>query len=1040
MDAEGTSDVSADQRGVPVDALHPGDVIAHYQIVRKIAEGGMGEVYLATDRELGREIALKVLPRELTQDSERVSRFRQEARAASALNHPHILTIYEIRDTTTGEGQTDGIHFIAMEYIDGGTLHSKIHQERLGPTKILKYMAQVADGLAKAHASNIIHRDLKPANIMVSRDGYAKIVDFGLAKLVEAVGVADDSVGKATIVRPPRSRVGTVIGTAGYMSPEQAEGKTDQVDHRSDIFAFGCILYEAVTHHCPFEGDSLIKSTYRLLYEEPAPVDEYNPDAPPELQRIIRRCLAKDPEERYQSIKDVSNDLLEVIDQQGSDTRPPRTSSARKAAWRLRSAVTSRLRVALASGVVVVLAAAIAAVVVWHIHAGSNTPPAEATRLYEAGTNALREGAVYQAAKLLERAVRADERFLLARARLTEALMELGYTDQAKDQALRLAALIRDSKNLSQIDDLYLRAITAAVARDFNRALAHYRRIVELTTGAERAYALVDLGLTWEQMNDVSKATEAYLEATRLNPESAAAFLRLGAAYGQQHKLKEASAALAKADALYEALGNVEGRAEVQYRLAVAANRTGRIAEARDRLQQALAIARAAGNEPLQIKCLLNLSSVYIEENNKAGGEQTASQAIELAQVAGLENLAVRGFVDLGNVYFIHGEYAQAESYYRRALAFAEKAKSAGNIARAVFSLGSLRMSQGRTDEGIPYVERALSFYGPAGYKYETGLCYLLLGRANRRHGQHDAALRMFRQVDELARRQGDADQQMRAREGIAGILLRQQRYPEALREYRDLIDTARQQKRDLTLVSYLDSLASILWHLGRYSEAHDALKEAFEIATRPVGGSKRAEAALHVTAASAALSERRFSEAAIEAEKVLLLKANAHTDVVITAKSILGASLTARGKLAEGKRLCGEAVTEALAEKDPALIVEISMAFAELLADTGDARRALDLASDVEERAKRTGQSDSEWRAAVVAGRSGQKLGQIERARSHCARATAVLAALRLGWEPTVYRSYLARPDVWRSHKQLEALARSLGFPPLDRPTPSHL
>ena len=289
----------------------------------------------------------------------------------------------------------------------------------------------------------------------------------------------------------------------------------------------------------------------------------------------------------------------------------------------------------------------------------------------------------------------------------------------------------------------------------------------------------------------------------------------------------------------------------------------------------------------------------------------------------------------------------------------------------------------------------------------------------------------MFRKVEDLAQAQGDTDQQTRAREGIANILLRQERFPEALREYRSLIDTVRQQKRDLILVYYLNSLASILWKLGRYAEAHDTLKEEFEIATRPVGGSTKAEAALHATASSAALSERRFSEAANEANKVLALKDGSETEVVITAKSLLGASLSARGQFAEGKRLCEEAVTEALAAKDPSLIAHASMVLAEVLGDTGDARGALDIASDVEERAKRSGQGDSEWRAAVIAGTSARKLGELENARAHCATATARLAALRQAWPPDDFKGYLTRPDVSRSHQQLEALARSLGLPP---------
>jgi len=274
----------------------------------------MGEVYKAIDTRLDRPVALKILPAELVTDSDRVRRFIGEAKAASALNHPHIITIYEI-----GEAQLDAAnpqdvaHYIAMEYISGATLHVKIHREHLDPKKLLDYFAQTADGLAKAHAAGIVHRDLKPENIMVTEDGYAKILDFGLAKLIEAEEPATAAAdpGEAATAVMDKTRPGVVMGTIGYMSPEQAQGRV--VDQRSDIFSFGCILYEAATRVKPFQGDSVIDSLHKIVYGQAPPIATTNPDAPAELQRIIRKCLAKDPAERYQSIKDIAIDLRALI-------------------------------------------------------------------------------------------------------------------------------------------------------------------------------------------------------------------------------------------------------------------------------------------------------------------------------------------------------------------------------------------------------------------------------------------------------------------------------------------------------------------------------------------------------------------------------------------------------------------------------------------------------------------------------------------------------------------------------------------------------
>jgi serine/threonine protein kinase/tetratricopeptide (TPR) repeat protein len=301
-----------------------GTKLGRYEIRSQIGAGGMGEVYLAEDTQLRRRVALKILPGDLASNQDRMRRFIQEARAAAALNHPNIAHIYEI-------GEADGVNFIAMEFIDGSTLRELIHGRQTDLSKFLRYLQYAAEGLAKAHAAGIVHRDLKPDNIMITRDGHAKILDFGLAKLIEQRPLATSTKGSseaATAVMPQHSTPGTVMGTVGYMSPEQAQGKTNEIDHRSDIFSFGCILFEAVTGKRPFEGESAIKSLHKLVYEPAPPLADFNPSAPPELQRIVRRCLAKDADERYQTIKDVTIELRELRREmadgvEGDTTVPP---------------------------------------------------------------------------------------------------------------------------------------------------------------------------------------------------------------------------------------------------------------------------------------------------------------------------------------------------------------------------------------------------------------------------------------------------------------------------------------------------------------------------------------------------------------------------------------------------------------------------------------------------------------------------------------------------------------------------------------------
>src|SRR6266481_5339557 len=302
-------------------SMKPGIKLAHYEIRSKIGAGGMGEVYLAVDTELDRTVAIKILPAALAADAQRLQRFVQEAKAASALNHPHILTIYEI-------GVTGNSRFIATEFIDGDTLRPHIGAG-LKLAEVLEIAIQVYGALAAAHAAGIIHRDIKPENIMVRRDGYIKLLDFGLAKLTEPKGSTTDTEAptKAMI----NTGAGTVMGTANYMSPEQAKGT--HIDERSDLWSLGAVLYEMVTGHVPFAGETPTETISLILQKEPAPLIRYANEVPDELERIATKALTKDREERYQTAKDMLIDLRHLkrkleVDAEIDRTVPPELRAA----------------------------------------------------------------------------------------------------------------------------------------------------------------------------------------------------------------------------------------------------------------------------------------------------------------------------------------------------------------------------------------------------------------------------------------------------------------------------------------------------------------------------------------------------------------------------------------------------------------------------------------------------------------------------------------------------------------------------------------
>src|SRR4029453_12154318 len=275
-----------------------GKLIGHYRIESLIGVGGMGEVYLARDERLGRKAALKLLPESLTTDETQLSRFKNEARTASSLNHPNILTVYEI-------GAQGNRQFIATEFIEGVTLRASIARGRINPRAALEIAVQVASALAAAHEAGVVHRDIKPENIMLRPDGYAKVLDFGIAKLTEQRLASDHYEVETTAML--QTRAGLILGTAHYMSPEQARGQ--KVDARTDIWSLGVVLYEMVAGSSPFEGETPSDCIASILTKEPPPLSRVSKDIPPKLESMLQKALRKKSDQRYQRVKEMLADL-----------------------------------------------------------------------------------------------------------------------------------------------------------------------------------------------------------------------------------------------------------------------------------------------------------------------------------------------------------------------------------------------------------------------------------------------------------------------------------------------------------------------------------------------------------------------------------------------------------------------------------------------------------------------------------------------------------------------------------------------------------
>jgi len=348
--------------------LEPGKTIAHYRIDQKIGEGGMGIVYLATDTRLGRRIALKVLSAEMSAHADRRARFEREARAIAALNHPNIVTLHSVEEA-------DGFTFLTMELVDGRPLTQLLARDGLELPKLLDWGLGIIDAMVAAHRQGVVHRDLKPDNIMVTADGRIKVLDFGLAKLREATALEkrDTALPTTSITEE-----GKILGTVSYMSPEQAEGKP--IDHRSDIFSFGVVLYEMATGRRPFQGDTAISTISSILKDTPPPPHQINTALPQQIDRIVRRCLAKEPERRYNSTDDLLNELRELKEESDSGELTLERSAVMGTAARRESAGILKRSVVIGLGALLVALAAVAGWVLLRREASpASTPASQAT-------------------------------------------------------------------------------------------------------------------------------------------------------------------------------------------------------------------------------------------------------------------------------------------------------------------------------------------------------------------------------------------------------------------------------------------------------------------------------------------------------------------------------------------------------------------------------------------------------------------------------------------------------------------------------------
>lgn len=982
----------------------------------------MGTVYLAEDTHLGRKVAIK-FPSLGSDSHDYRARFLREARAVSELNHPGIATLFDYGETDEGRP------FLVMELAKGRPLSELMQRGELNLQRAVTIVSDVATALVEAHARGVIHRDIKPSNIMIDEKGQVKVLDFGLAKQLNKDPAASAAPEARTLLST-ETRSGVVLGTPAYLSPEQATGAA--VDGRSDLFALGTLLYESITGRTPFAGNSFIEIAANVLHFEPKAPSKLNSLVPRELDFITLKALAKKPAKRYQSAKELISDLNSVkarLEQKsgqtlirhstGSALGPPTGTLSNL------SQILQRPRIPIAH---ILIAVAILVVTVGILFAllrpKPYTPAAEAQRWYLVGTAALRDGAFYQASQALQRAISADDKYMLAHARLAEALVELDYVDQAKDELLRVNAA--DRATLAKLDALYLDAITATARQDSAKAVELYTQIVKEVPDNDKAYVLVDLGRAYENNNDVKGAIESYKEASSRNSQYATAYLHLGIVYGQKGELDQALESFKQAESIYQALGNLEGRAEVAFQRGFLFNKRNALSQAKTELEQALNLAKANDNQSQIIKTLLQLCSVAFDEGETARSTEYAQQAVELAQKSGMENLSTRGLIDLGNSFLVRGKQAEAENYLSQALAAATRSKARRNEARARVAMASLRQQQDKPDEVVQFLEPALAFYQQGGYRSETISCLALLARANLQKGDYAAADKGNEELLRLAQESNDQSLIARAHAERGSALIREEKFTEALDHLNQAYSIYNSQGIPRSMGYNLASRAEVLGRLGRFDEARALLDQATAIANKPGGELKRLSVETQLNLAEIALMQDNFANARAMAEKVVELAGMEFKGPATSAKIVIGLSEAYGGAKAAGKQTTSAAVDLAKQLNDPAQLAAAQSAYAAALLLAGDSSAAATNALQAQEVFGRLGQIESEWQALLIAAQASENLGDKSQVRAYAVRAKDTFAKLEQRWGSEDYKSYLNRPDVQRFRKQLEQITSS--------------
>jgi tetratricopeptide (TPR) repeat protein/tRNA A-37 threonylcarbamoyl transferase component Bud32 len=952
-----------------------------YRIGRLLGRGGLGEVYLAHDHTLGRDVAIKFLNPDKVGHADARRGLLREARAAAALDHPYICTVYEAGETADGRG------FIVMQYVEGQTLSDVLQQGAMPIRDALILCADIADALAVAHRRGVIHRDLKPGNIMVTPSGRPKLVDFGIAKV--ALG-REQPPDQSTVTDSVLDDA--VSGTPSYMSPEQVQRHT--VDGRSDLFSLGLVLFECLTGRRAFRGSTPVEILANILHLHPPAPSSLRTGVTEGYDELCRRLLAKDPADRFQSADEVVGAIRVLLpDTSRTSSRDLPTGSY---------ATRRKMRIVKWAAAALTVAAIGAGVWLWDRGSGLPRVPEASDVWYRRGIEALREGTFHTARKALEQAVAIFPQHALAYARMAEADAELDDPQSAQANLLRVSAIVPDESRLPAEERLRLQAVRALVLRDVDRAIALYGELTEQK--AQDAGSIVDLGRAYEAAGRTHDARAAYTLAIARDSQYAAAHLRLGSVEALASRHNEAMAAFAEAERLYRAQSRAEGETEVLLRRGAALDAIGQLNQARPNLERALLLATNAKSIHQQIRATLSLSSVTASEGRYAESERITSEAIKDALANRLETLAAVGLIDLTATLVDLREFAKAEERALKAIELAERRGATLTVGRAKVQLAEVYYRSERSRQALATLDGVLPFLRENRHRRFELTALLIAARARESLDDLEQARRDSSELLKLADAAQNDALVATAATTNALVMTALGDYPAALR-LRERAEAIHRRLGDGSLPFDLANRADLLIRLGRPDEAHKLFAE--------IDAGIAAGVDSYVGRRRRVTFLRAFEAAtALRCQEAFPLLDTVQRGTVVDLSGRLAPSIRAYCEARVGAGRTNSFPSAPMAGADPSTLRERQYWIAVAALLRKDARTAAAEAANGLKMLGGIPNDELRWRLAAVAAAAARSLGDAQAARQMSETSRGAYERLRasFGAELTTYER---RPDL---------------------------